>query len=143
MSASTQIVIKNNLDELQRLNELVSEFGGQHNFHVEEEYAVYLCLEEMVTNIVNYGWSDGLEHEIKVEISIDEAAIKIILQDDGVAFDPTKIAEPDTNKPAHERQVGGLGIHLVRQTVDEMWYERLDNKNILILKKKRKAAVAA
>ena len=140
MSASTEIVLFNDLAELERLNQLVEEFGGQNNFHVEEQYAVYLCLEEIITNIVNYAWPDGGEHQIDVRLSVDDEWIRVEIQDDGIPFDPTKVAEPDVNKPAAERQVGGLGIHLVRQTVNDMFYQRVDDKNTLLLKKKRKVA---
>lgn len=138
MSASTEIVLVNDLAELERLNQLLEEFGGQNQFHVEEQYAVYLCLEEIITNVVNYAWPDGGQHEIVVRLSVDEEWIKVEIEDDGLPFDPTSVAQPDTNKPAAERQIGGLGIHLVRQTVNDMFYQRVGNKNLLLLKKKRK-----
>lgn len=143
MSDSVQLVVANDSAELERLNQLVDEFGTKNQLHVEETYAIYLCLEELVTNIINYAWPDGGEHEIIVRLRVDDETIHIELEDNGIPFDPTKVPEPDTSKPAHERQVGGLGIHLVRQTVDDMFYQRYEDKNILLLKKKRKEAVAA
>lgn len=140
MSTTAQITLANNTDELQRLNQLVGEFGAENNFTVQEEYAVYLCLEELCTNIVKYAWDDGSEHQFEVRLSVDESAIKLEFQDDGKPFDPTKVPEQDTSKPAHERQLGGLGIHLVRQQSSEMFYERLDEKNILFVKIKRSQA---
>jgi serine/threonine-protein kinase RsbW len=140
MSDTAQLVITNDTAELERLNQLVEEFGTRNNLHVEENYAIYLCLEELVTNIINYGWPDGGQHEILVRLTVDDQAIRVELEDDGIAFDPTKVPAPDTNKPPQERQIGGLGIHLVRQTVDDMFYQRVDERNILLLKKKRKVA---
>jgi serine/threonine-protein kinase RsbW len=140
MSETVSIVLTNSTDELERLNQFVEEFGTQHNLHVEEQYAVYLCLEELVTNICNYAWSDGGEHGIQVHLAVDPEFVKVTIEDDGMAFDPTKHPEPDLNKPAAERQIGGLGIHLVRQNMNEMWYSRQENRNILILRKKRKQA---
>jgi anti-sigma regulatory factor (Ser/Thr protein kinase) len=142
MSASTQIILQNDLAELDRLNELVAEFGGEHGFTVEEEYAIYLCLEELFSNVVNYAWPEGGEHQVEVRLMVDDESLKIQLEDDGIPFNPTEYPEPDTSKPAHERQIGGLGIHLVRQNADQLWYQRQDNKNVLILKKKRKTAPA-
>lgn len=139
MSEPAQLVVTNDAAELERINQLVDQFGRDNQLHVEETYAIYLCLEELVTNIINYAWPDGGAHEIVVRLRADAESIHIDLEDDGIAFDPTKVPEPDTNKPAHERQIGGLGIHLVRQTVNSMFYQRVDERNILLLKKKRKA----
>jgi len=138
MSATVQITLQNNTDELQRLNDLVAQFGADNAFTVQEEYAVFLCLEELSTNIINYAWpNDSGEHTFDVRLTVDEASIKIEFQDNGISFDPTKVPAQDTTKPAHERQIGGLGIHLVRQQCSEMFYERLDEKNILFVKIKR------
>jgi len=143
MSESTHITLQNDLAELDRLNELVAEFGSEHGFTVEEEYAIYLCLEELFSNVVNYAWPEGGEHQVDVRLMVDDESLKIQIEDDGIPFNPTEFPEPDMNKPVHERQVGGLGIHLVRQNTDSIWYQRQDNKNVLIAKKKRKAAPAA
>jgi anti-sigma regulatory factor (Ser/Thr protein kinase) len=137
MNRSKQIQINNDLSELERLNLLVEEFGGENNFKTEEEYAIYLCLEEMVTNVISYAWSDGEEHAISIRLSVDEEAIKVEIDDDGAEFNPVEFGKPDTTAPAEERQVGGLGIHLVKQTMDDMFYQRVDERNVLILKKKR------
>lgn len=137
MSATVQITLQNNADELGRLNELVAQFGADNGFSVQEEYAVFLCLEELCTNIINYAWPSGGDHAFEVRLTMDEASIKIEFQDDGIPFDPTKYQPHDISKPLQERPVGGLGIHLVRQQSSEMFYERLDEKNILFVKIKR------
>jgi anti-sigma regulatory factor (Ser/Thr protein kinase) len=137
MSESRNIVLQNNLDELERLNQLVEEFGEAQGLHVEEQYAIYLCLEEIVTNIINYAWPEGGQHEIQVALQVNEQQISVQISDDGMPFDPTQMAEPDTNKPAAERQIGGLGIHLVRQTMQQMEYQRDGDKNVLTLRKAR------
>ena len=137
MSRSKQIQISNDLSELERLNLLVEEFGGENNFKTEEEYAIYLCLEEMVTNVISYSWPDSEEHNINVRLSVDEDAIKVEIDDDGAEFNPVEFGKPDTAASVEDRPIGGLGIHLVKQTMDDMFYQRVDNRNILILKKKR------
>ena len=140
MSSTTQIQIRNDLTELERLNQLVEEFGAEEKFKAEEEYAIYLCLEELVTNIISYGWpDDNDEHMIDVRLTSDDEMIKVEIQDSAMPFDPTVYGTPDTTLPAEQRKIGGLGIHLVKQTMDSVWYQRLDDRNILILKKKRMA----
>lgn len=137
MSRSKQIQINNDLSELERLNLLVEEFGGENNFKTEEEYAIYLCLEEMVTNVISYAWPEGGEHTITIRLSVDDEFIKVEIEDGGQEFNPVKAGQPDTTLPAEKRPIGGLGIHLVKQTMDDMFYQRVEDRNILILKKKR------
>jgi anti-sigma regulatory factor (Ser/Thr protein kinase) len=138
MSESIQTTVSNDHAEIERLSQLVEEFGATNNLHIEEIYTANLCLEEICTNVIDYAWKDGGAHQFDLRLHVDDEYLKITIEDDGTPFDPTKYPEPDLNKPPHERQIGGLGIHLVRQSVDEMRYQWLDGKNLLILRKKRK-----
>jgi serine/threonine-protein kinase RsbW len=95
-----------------------------------------LVLEEIVTNVILYGCEDGLEHEISVRLSWEDPYIKLEVEDDGRPFNPLEAPPPDTGKPLAERQVGGLGIHLVREMMDELEYRRENDKNLLTLKTK-------
>ncbi len=137
MSRSKQIQIGNDLAELERLNLLVEEFGGENNFKTEEEYAIYLCLEEMVTNVISYAWPEGGEHTIDIRLTVDDESIRVEIDDDGAEFNPVQYGDPDTTSSAEERPIGGLGIHLVKQTMDDMFYQRVDDRNALIMKKNR------
>ena len=89
-----------------------------------------VAAEEAIVNILHYSQAS----EIEMVLSIQMSAFSIQLSDDGIAFDPT--AHVPNEKATDERQVGGLGIHLIRQIVDELHYERKENKNILTLVKK-------
>ena len=89
-----------------------------------------VAAEEAVVNILHYSRAT----EIEMVLSIQHSAFSIQLSDDGIAFDPT--AHIPNDKATDERQVGGLGIHLIRQLVDEIHYERSEDKNILTLVKK-------
>ncbi|MEW6304218.1 MAG: ATP-binding protein [Verrucomicrobiota bacterium] len=137
MSEYTQILLKNDLAEIDRLNQEVAEFGAQHNLTVEEEYALYLCLEELVTNVINYAWPEGGEHELNVIVAVNPEEFRIEIEDNGIPFDPTQYPEPDLSKPPHERQIGGMGLHLVRKTIDHMSYQRDGDINRLLVRKKR------
>lgn len=137
MSKTKHIQISNDLSELERLNLLVEEFGGENNFKTEEEYAIYLCLEEMVTNVISYAWPDGGEHTIDIRLTVDEESIRVEIDDSGAEFNPVEYGTPDTSASAEDRPIGGLGIHLVKQTMDDMFYQRVDDRNALIMKKKR------
>ena len=97
-----------------------------------------VAAEEAIVNILHYSQASERELKIKKKKKIvpsgKELKIILTLTDDGIAFDPTEHIPND--KATDERQVGGMGIHLIRQIVDEMHYERKENKNILTLVKK-------
>ena len=86
-----------------------------------------VAAEEAVVNILHYSQAT----EIRIELSCQLSAVSIQLEDDGIAFDPT--GHVPNEKATGERQVGGMGIHLIRQIVDELHYERKENKNVLTL----------
>lgn len=99
-------------------------------------YALDLSLEEMATNIIKYGYDDQLEHFIELTLKLSPDAVTLHLVDDGHEFDPTKVGHVDTNTNLAERAVGGMGIHLTRQMIDLIEYERSGQKNILHLTKR-------
>jgi len=129
------IILKNNLDELEKLSTNLEEFFEENDIAPRILFQVNLALDELVTNIISYGYSDGLVHEVLIEISFADSTISLTVSDDGVAFDPMTIPEPDLNQSAEDREIGGLGIHFVRKNMDCMEYQRLDGRNIVSLKK--------
>jgi anti-sigma regulatory factor (Ser/Thr protein kinase) len=130
------IALKNEIEEIERLSEIVSEFGNEHHLSEEFVYAVNLALDEILTNTISYGYADKNTHEITVTLRVqgNELAAEII--DDARAFDPLSAPKADVNLPLEQREVGGLGIHLARTLMDEMAYRREGNKNVLIMKKR-------
>ncbi len=130
------VQLKNDLAELQRLNQLLEEFAELHGVPSEMVFRLTLVLEEIITNVISYGYEDEMEHEISVRISWQIPEMKIEVEDDGHPFNPLEVPPPDLGMPLAERQVGGLGIHLVREMMDELKYERENEKNLLVLKTK-------
>lgn len=88
-----------------------------------------MAIEEAVVNIVNYSQAQWMELTVKG----DRSALTVTLRDNGIAFDPTQQAEVDTERATAERQVGGLGIALLRKIADEVRYSRTDDTNILTI----------
>lgn len=136
------VQLKNNLSELQRMNQIVTAFGERHGLASELVFRLTLVLEEIITNAISYGYEDDLEHEILVRLFWQDPNMRIEVEDDGRPFNPLKAPSPDMGKPLAERQVGGLGIHLVREMMDELEYRRENDKNLLILKTKFGSASA-
>jgi serine/threonine-protein kinase RsbW len=94
-------------------------------------YKANLVLEEILTNIIKYGVRDTEEHEITVIIALRDAQLVLEFLDDGIEFDPLSVSPPEVLEPVEERDVGGLGIHLVKKTAEWIEYHRAGEKNIL------------
>ena len=96
-----------------------------------------VAVDEIFTNISSYAYTDG-HGDATVRFDFDEAArlATVTFMDSGVPFDPTKRSDPDVTLSVEERQIGGLGIYLVKKTMDEFSYERRDGMNVLTIRKK-------
>ena len=101
------------------------------------EYATAISLEEMITNTIKYGYDNPAGHQIGIRIELKEATVGLTLTDDAREFNPLLAAKPDITKPVDDREIGGLGIFLVRGLVNTMNYSRLDGRNILEIEVKR------
>ena len=95
-----------------------------------------IAIEEIFTNISNYAYGDdtGIA-SIRIETTDDPQCAVITFTDSGIPYDPLKKEDPDITLGADERPIGGLGIFMVKETMDDMSYEYRDGKNILTLKK--------
>jgi serine/threonine-protein kinase RsbW len=98
-------------------------------------FEMNLALDELFTNIISYGFQDQSEHFIRVNISADQDVLTVVLEDDGMAFNPVDRIPPEIPCTLDECKVGGLGIHLVKNLMDEVTYERRAGMNVLTLKK--------
>ncbi len=128
--------LKNNLGEIQLLAEAIEVFGEDNGISVKALFKVNLALDELLTNTISYGYPEGGEHEILISIMLEgESQLLIEIRDDGLAFNPLESAPPDLSLKIEDRPIGGLGIHLVRQMIDEIDYRREDEQNILLMRK--------
>jgi serine/threonine-protein kinase RsbW len=103
----------------------------------EEAHRITILLEELLTNLMKYGYPDGREPgraEIALTLIGDRVEIEFI--DDGCAFDPFAAPPPDLKQPVESRSLGGLGLYLLRAMCDETRYERRDERNVIRLAKK-------
>ena len=136
MEGGLLLVLRNHLSELKRMSEAVSAWCKGNSVSAAAEFHVNLALDEIVSNIIRYGWKDGGEHYLHVRLSHLANEIRVEVEDDAAAFNPLEVPAPDLDRPLDERLVGGLGIYLVRQVMDGLSYQRLDGKNLVVMKKK-------
>lgn len=133
------IVMRNDIQQIPTLAEWIDGLGIPDELNMP----VNLALEEIVSNVMLYAYPHDKSGQVFVEfskqMSNDKSQIANIIftiTDSGIPFDPTQKGEVDITLPAEERAIGGLGIHLVRQLMDEVIYSREDDKNVLTLIKR-------
>lgn len=96
---------------------------------------VSVAFEEMYVNVCHYAYPNE-DGTVLVRIVAEDGVLKITLDDTGLPYDPLKKEDPDITLSAEERNIGGLGIFIVRKTMDDMQYEYKDGHNILTILKK-------
>ena len=125
------LVMRNDIQQIPTLAEWIDSLDLPQELNMP----INLALEEAVSNVMLYAYP-GSSGQVLVEAEHSAEQITFTISDSGIPFDPTAQTEPDLTLSAEERPIGGLGIHLVRQIMDSIHYERKDNRNILTLTKK-------
>lgn len=135
MTDEIRLSMANTFEDLARLMADAELFLQSHGLPPRTVYDVNLVLEEVLTNIVKYGFDDEAAHEIQLIVTITDSGVTIRCEDEGREFDPLAACPPDieARDSILECQVGGLGIHLVRQTVQSIEYSRKEHKNVLTM----------
>ncbi|MCU0559298.1 MAG: ATP-binding protein [Desulfobacterales bacterium] len=128
--------LRSDISELQTLGRRLESIGVDLKLSKRCLFELNLALDELFTNIISYGYGDGHEHRIEVTLQADERMLNVTIEDDGVAFNPVERQAPCLPHSVDDCRVGGLGIHLIRNLMDEVCYRREGQKNILTLKKK-------
>lgn len=134
-----ETTIRNRREEFARIVDAVDRFAEEHHLAPDIVGDIQVALDEVLTNIVDYGYTDDAEHDIRVCLRLEEDVLEASVEDDGVPFNPLESAEPDTHAPLHERRIGGIGLHFVRHLMIEVSYKRVGRYNRLVLKKKLSA----
>ena len=139
MSANLILTVLSGREELDRITESIEAFAEEEEWPPDLLFRINLVLEELVLNIMDYGHDDN-EHDIEIALTSVADAVTINITDGGRAFDPlTDAPEPDTTGPIESRSIGGLGVHLAREMMDEMTYRRENGRNHLTLTSRRTA----
>ncbi|MBO4802207.1 MAG: SpoIIE family protein phosphatase [Bacteroidaceae bacterium] len=130
------LVLSCDLQEVPRLNDFVEEVCQTVGFEELVTMQVKVAVEEAVVNVMKYAYPPGQHGDVTIEAASNDVRLKFTIIDSGKPFDPTVQAEVDTTLSANQRNIGGLGIHIMRQNMDSINYERMDNLNVLTLRKK-------
>ena len=139
-NAEVKLTVKNRIEDLLRVNSIFESFATQHDIGGKLRYHLLVSIEEILTNIIKYGFDEQGVHPIHITFRNDSGAIEMEFEDRGREFNPLEVGEPDLDTPIEDRQLGGLGIHLVKNMVDVAQYRRVGDRNILLLRKTRQTA---
>lgn len=130
------ITLPNDTQEVPRLAAFVDEVCEAIGFSPAVTMQMNLALEEAVVNVMKYAYPIGTHGNVTIEAQANDVRLKFTIIDSGKPFDPTVKADVDLSLPVQERPIGGLGIHIIRQIMDSINYERLDGHNVLTLRKR-------
>ena len=130
------ISFNNDIDELKKLHQVTTIFSKIHNISEDVKNSLNLVLEELLSNTIFYGYKDNKSHLIYVKFEHLKNKVTITIEDDGIPFNPLEDA-PDVNNydDIMDQPVGGLGIQIVKNMVDNIEYIRSDNKNTIVILK--------
>ena len=122
--------------ELEKLEGFTADFAAKAGLSEKDLFALQIVVEELVTNVIDYGGVPAGEHAVRVDLSTADGELVIAIIDRGREYNPLLREDPDVTLPAEKRPIGGLGVHFCKKLTDSQEYERRDGCNVLILRKK-------
>lgn len=130
-----EITIKNQISELERVNQFIDEIAEELGLDMELQMNLNLVMEEMVSNIIFYAYPEGKTADIELAAESHGKELTFVLTDCGKMFDPTAKEDADPDVNPMDRDIGGMGIYIVKNIMNEVTYQRLEGKNLLTMKK--------
>lgn len=131
-----EITVMAAVENLETVTAFVDGLLEQFGCPLRAQMQLDIAVDELFSNIAYYAYQPGTGSvTVQVEITEEPAAAILTFIDGGTPYDPLSHADPDTTLSAEERQIGGLGILMVKKSMDEVTYQYMDGKNILKIKK--------
>ena len=138
-TAPRRIIMKNEMSEVSRMRGFFLSVCREHDIDEDTFKTLNLAIEEWVANVINYAYPKGIRGHVELTAKVSEGILTLVIKDHGTPFDPTQHIDVDVDAALDKRQIGGLGIHLVKAIMDTMHYERsADGYNVLTLTKQIK-----
>jgi len=125
--------VANRTEEIIRVNQGFNDFAEQYGVPEGDRRRINLIFDELLNNVISYAFDDDEEHFIDVAVSLERNRLVVTIADDGRPFNPFGRIPPETDVPMDDRDIGGLGLHLVKNVMDDVTYERLGTKNVVTL----------
>jgi len=131
--ARDELVLDNKIAQVDKVHDLLNHHADGWKLTPAHVYEINLVIEEILSNIIKYAYKDDKVHQIRLIFTLDENTLSVLIVDDGIPFNLLEVPEVDTDKSVEDRDVGGLGIHFIRNLTDDIKYEREDDKNKLLI----------
>jgi anti-sigma regulatory factor (Ser/Thr protein kinase) len=130
--------VKNDVSQLGLVAGACEDFGGRNGLSGKDIYEISLILEELLSNVIFYGYGQDETgaHSITVRMDLAGDLLQVEIEDGAKPFNPLEVKEPDVSLPLEEREIGGLGIFLVKNLAEKMEYTRQGDRNILKISKR-------
>ena len=131
-----ELTIEAKIENIEAVTDFVNEQLEALDCPMKAQMQIDIAIDELFSNIAHYAYNPEIgQATVRVEVIEDPLAVTITFIDNGVPYDPLAKADPDTTLSAEEREIGGLGIYMVKKSMDDITYEYKDGQNILAIKK--------
>lgn len=131
-----KITVNATVENIGAVTDFINKELELHNFSSDTRAKINIAVDEFFGNIVNYAYSPSIgTATVKVEVSENPLSATVTFIDNGKPFNPLETKEPDVSLPLKERKIGGLGIYMAKNSVDNLSYQYKDHKNILSITK--------
>ncbi len=130
-----KLTLKNQVGELERVNQFIEEIGEELGLDMKLRMNLNLVLEEMVSNVIFYAYPEDKTADIELVAESNGKELTFVLSDQGKEFDPTAKEDADPDVNPMDREIGGMGIFIVKNIMNQVTYQRLEGKNLLTMKK--------
>jgi len=135
LQQTTHIIIRNNVADLAALPSAMERVGAEHGMPEKSLFQLQVALDEIVSNVIKYGWSEDSAHEIEIRITVRDDGVEVEIIDDGRMFDPRDAPRRNKPLPGQRPQPGGVGVQMTKRLVDDIGYARIGNRNHTTLTK--------
>ena len=131
-----ELTVEAKIENIEAVTDFVNKQLEALDCPIKAQMQIDIAIDELFGNIAHYAYNPEIgKATVRVEVIEDPLAVTITFIDNGVPYDPLAKADPDTTLSAEEREIGGLGIYMVKKSMDDITYEYKDGQNILAIKK--------
>ena len=131
-----ELTIAATVENIETVTDFINEQLEALDCPMKVQMQIDIAIDELFSNIAHYAYNPEIgQATVRVEVIEEPLSVVITFIDNGVPYDPLAKADPDTTLSAEERNIGGLGIYMVKKSMDEITYEYKDGQNILKIKK--------
>ena len=135
MSTHKTVRITNQRDQIDNVRKFFDDYSKENKLTEKTVHDIQMALDELLTNIVNYGYEDSDEHQIDVHFGINNNAVNVEIVDDSKPYNILEQENPDISLSVEDKPIGGLGIFLIKKLMSNVDYYTEEGKNHLVMTK--------